>query len=61
MKNKDINNLINIAKNRLLNPHSKKEILKTFMDAGILNKNFEFSDNYPHLKQKYNKNETNKF
>jgi len=55
MNKKDIILLINLAKNRLKNPASKEKALSTFINAGILNKNGNFTENYPYLVKYINK------
>ena len=41
--------LIDLAKNRLKNPVSKDMALNTFIKAGILDTNANFTKNYPNL------------
>jgi hypothetical protein len=54
MNNKDILALINLAKDRLKNPVSKEEALHTFINAGILDKNTNFTYSYPYLRKYMN-------
>lgn len=49
MSEKEIKRLTDLAKERLKRKVSKKEALHTFVMAGILDANGEFTDTYPHL------------
>ena len=53
---KNIELLIDLAKKRLKNPVSKEEALNSFMSAGILNSEGQFTENYPHLSEMELKN-----
>jgi hypothetical protein len=49
MSEKEIKRLTDLAKTRLKKQVSKKEALYTFVMAGILDKEGQFTENYPHL------------
>jgi hypothetical protein len=49
MSEKEIKLLTNLAKNRLKKQVSKEEALHTFVMAGILDSQGQFTDNYPYL------------
>ena len=49
MSEKDIKRLTDIAKQRLKKPVSRDDVLHTFIMAGILDNNGQFTDNYPYL------------
>jgi len=49
MSEKDIKRLIDLAKNRRKRQVSKEEALHTFVMAGILDRDGNFTDNYPYL------------
>ena len=49
MNEKEIKKLTELAKNRLRKKVSRKEALHTFVMAGILTKEGQFTENYPHL------------
>jgi hypothetical protein len=49
MSEKEIKHLTDLAKKRLKNNVSKKEVLHTFVMAGILNNDGKFTENYPNL------------
>lgn len=49
MTEKEIQMLIQLAKDRLANPRSKEEILCTFINAGILDENGNFTEPFKHL------------
>jgi hypothetical protein len=49
MSDKEIKELTDLAKDRLKRKVSKEEALQTFMMAGILDKNGQFTEHYPHL------------
>lgn len=50
MDEEDIKRLIYLAEDRINNPRSKEDILNTFINAGILDTNGNFTENYPTLK-----------
>ncbi|HET6558303.1 MAG TPA: hypothetical protein VFG54_13375 [Prolixibacteraceae bacterium] len=49
MSEKEIKRLTDLAKQRLKKHRSKEEVLHTFIMAGILDKEGQYTDNYPHL------------
>ncbi|HEY4785719.1 MAG TPA: hypothetical protein VIH57_06705 [Bacteroidales bacterium] len=49
MSEKEIKRLTDLAKNRLKKRVSKEEALHTFIMAGILDNEGQFTENYPHL------------
>ena len=49
MSKKEIKQLFDLAKNRLKNPVSKEEAMHAFVNAGILNNDGQYTENYPHL------------
>jgi hypothetical protein len=49
MSEKEIKQLTDLAKNRLKKQVSKEEALHTFVMAGILDNEGQFTENYPHL------------
>jgi hypothetical protein len=49
MSEKQLKQLTDLAKNRLKKKVSRKEALHTFVMAGILNNDGQFTENYPHL------------
>lgn len=49
MTEKEQQQLIQIAKDRLDNPRSKEEILQTFVNAGILDENGNLTEPFKHL------------
>ena len=49
MSEKEIKRLTDLAKNRLKKKVSRKEALHTFVMAGILDSDGQFTENYPHL------------
>jgi hypothetical protein len=49
MSEKEIKRLTDLAKNRLKKKVSKKEALYTFVMAGILDSEGQFTKNYPYL------------
>lgn len=55
MSQKDINNLIELAQEKIRNGVSKEEALKTFMGAGILNEKAQFTQPYANLESIFTK------
>ena len=49
MSEKEIKRLTDLAKDRLKKKVSRKEALHTFVMAGILDTDGQFTENYPHL------------
>lgn len=49
MSQKEINNLIELAQEKIKNGVSKEEALDTFISAGILDKNAQFTKEYENL------------